>query len=185
MKMETRTILIQIVVPTICFILMGIFFIGTPIIIPNNTLFSFTVFGFAAVLFYALLKHLGSRTFVLIGLLFAILALIILEPTTDMLINLRNFNWFVFIGIMIWLISILEKKNWYTRSWIAATWMIGFVCVYALMTILNLYIYQVYRTNEVFTFFFYLKHAAKIGIVLGIGIGIGNIFLRELNSSKK
>jgi hypothetical protein len=181
MTRKMKIMLLNIVIPTLCFVVLGLLFIGGFILQPSNTAFTFTIFGFAAILFYNLITQYAIRSFILNGLLFSLLALGILMPTTNILLNLRNLNWFILIGILAYSISYVEKKNWYKDSkiWVITSWFIGFICAYVTMTILNIYVYQFYQIDERFGLLFYMKQAMKIGGVLGLGIGLGNIVTQE------
>ena len=176
MEPKIKTLLVQIAIPVICYLIFGILFIGMFVIQPSNSLFTFTIYGFAAILFYNLIIHYGIRHFLLLGALFAILMLIIFKPSADIIVDLRNFTWYVVIGVLAYAISYYEKKNWYKQSqvWTASVWFIGFICVYIIMAVLNIYLYRLYHVNERFTVFFYIGQSIKLGGVLGAGIGLGN-----------
>ncbi|MBX3009749.1 MAG: hypothetical protein KF816_17120 [Melioribacteraceae bacterium] len=177
--------LINIIIPTIFFVVLGIFFVGGFIIDPRNTLFTFTIYGFAAVLFYNLIIRYSVLTFILFGLLFSLLALVIFKPTVNIMMNIRNINWFILIGIMAYIISRLKKRGYYKDSIVKVivSWFIGFIVVYVTMTVLNIYIYQFYQVDERIGLLFYLKQAIKLGSILGIGIGFGIIVAQSLNNS--
>ncbi|MFA7290390.1 MAG: hypothetical protein WC055_16060, partial [Melioribacteraceae bacterium] len=64
-----------------------------------------------------------------------------------------------------------------------ASWFIGFICVYVIMAILNIYIYQFYQVDGRFGLLFYIKQAIKIGGLLGLGIGLGNIVTQEFSKT--
>ena len=73
MERKIKVMLLNVAVPTFCFILLGALLIGGFILQPNNTLFTFTIFGFAAILFYNLLIQYGIKSFILLGLLYTLL----------------------------------------------------------------------------------------------------------------
>ncbi|MFZ0453885.1 MAG: hypothetical protein WCE54_06800 [Ignavibacteriaceae bacterium] len=177
MKINIKDILIQIGIETLCFIIIGILLLGYFVIIPNNTGFSYTIFGFSAIIFYQLLVNSNIKSYVLLGMLFSIFIIIILKTNNNVLVFIRNLCWFLFIGVMIYYLSYIGKKNWFrtTKLWIIVSWFIGFVSVYILMTLMNIYIFEFYKTNHQLTTYFYLKQAFKIGGILGIGIGFGNL----------
>ena len=183
MEYKIKTVLLNIAVPTFCYILLGALLIGWFILQPNNTLFTFTIFGFAAVLFYNLIIHYDIKSFILLGLLFTLLVLISFMHATNIIKNIRNINWFILIGVLAFSISYLEKKKWYkdSKAWVISSWFFGFICVYLLMAVLNIYVYQFMHIDERFGLLFYAKQSIKIGGVLGFGIGLGN-FLTQLLS---
>lgn len=180
-----KLIFIKIAIPTMCFIVLGILFLGIYILQPNNTAFFFTIYGFAAVLFYYLVIHYGNRIFVLLGLLFSLIILVILKPTTNIIINIRNINWFILIGVMVFIISHYEKRGYYKNSngRVIISWLIGFICVYVTMTLMNIYVYQFYQLDERFGLFYYMKQAIKISCVLGVGIGLGNVITQSFGNN--
>ncbi len=177
MQQNIKSIIVNAGIEIIVFILIGILALGSNIIVPNNTGFSFTIFGFAAVVFYYLLTGSGLKNFITLGTLLALLLVIIFKTSDDVLVLIRDFFWFPFIGAMVFVISLLEKKVWFnsTKLWIAAVWFLGFAAVYIIMGLLNIYIFGLYRISARINLFFYLSHAVKIGGVLGIGIGLGKI----------
>jgi len=83
------------------------------------------------------------------------------------------------------ILKFMEKKKWYRDSkvWIISSWFLGFICVYLLMTVLNIYIYQFYPIDERFGLLFYAKQSIKIGGVLGFGIGLGNFIVQLLSKT--
>lgn len=170
---------IQIGIETICFIVAGILLIGFYIIDPHNTLFSFTIFGFSAVLFYQILVNSDTRNFILWGILISLITTILFKPNYyyHIVIYVENFCWFVCIGLVVYFLAFIGKKGWYKESklWILTSWFIGFIVIYVVMTIMNIYVFDLYKTNHQITVFFYLPLAIKIGGTLGLGIGLGNL----------
>lgn len=177
MQQNIKNILVKAGIEILVFILIGILTLGSNVIVPNNTGFSFTIFGFAAVVFYYLLTGSSLKNFITLGTLLALLLVIIFKTSDEALVLIRNFCWFPFIGLMVYYISLLEKKAWFKLSklWIAAVWFLGFAAVYIVMALLNIYIFRFYGISARVNLFFYLSHAVKIGGVLGIGIGLGKL----------
>ncbi len=182
MKNKTSSMILQLLLPTLVFIILGLVVLGDFVLQPNNTLFTFTIFGFSAVLFYYLIVEYNIRTFVLIGLLFTILMLAIFLQTPNILINIRNLNWFFLIGVLSYLISKIKKTNWYLDSkiWVSISWFLGFIVIYLIMLLLNIYVYQFYNVDERFTFSFYIQQALKIGGVLGVGLCWGFLLTQSI-----
>ena len=185
MERKIKIMLFNVAIPTLCFILLGLLLIGVFILQPTVTLFTFTIFGFAAILFYNLIILYGVRSFILFGILYTLLVLAIYMQSTNILINIRNINWFILIGVLAFSISYFEKKSWYKNSkiWVITSWFLGFICVYLLMAVLNIYIYQFYHIDERFGFLFYAGQAIKIGGILGFGIGLGNLITQSFSKT--
>jgi hypothetical protein len=94
--------------------------------------------------------------------------------------------WFILIGLLADYHALAEKKEWYlnSKAWSIIIWLAGFVCVYAVMTFLNIFIYHYYSINEQATIWLYLKQIIKIGGVLGFGIGLGQFISGYLFKEK-
>lgn len=173
-------IITQFLFPLVSFVALGLVFVGDYVIDPNNTLFTFTIFGFSAILFYNLIFYKGFKIFLLISILFTILFLVTLLPTSDLIRNLRNITWFISIGVLTFIISQIENKTWYKSSkvWIVASWFVGFVLVYIIMALQNIYIYHFYILDANYNLFFYISQSIKLGGLLGFGIGLGLLISR-------
>lgn len=177
MKTNMKDLLIQIGIETVFFIIIGILFIGYFVIVPNNTGFSYTIFGFSAIIFYQLLINSNLKSYIFLGLLISLFLILVFKTNNHVLVFIRNLCWFLWIGIMIYILVFIGKKNWFgtTKLWIIVSWFLGFVSVYILMTLMNIYVFDFYKTDQRVTVYFYLKEAFKIGGILGIGIGLGNL----------
>jgi hypothetical protein len=186
MNPDIRNTFLQIIIPIVCFILLGILAFGTYIIIPNNTGFYFTIFGITAILFYTFRKRNSIKNYILISAFFSILMIIIFLRSSHLLVLSRNFLWFILIGLLAHYIIILEKKPKYSYSklWIIVFWLLGFLAIYAVMTFLNIFVYRYYPLIEPMNIWLYLKQVIKIGGVLGFGIGIGQFITRLLPKEK-
>jgi hypothetical protein len=186
MNTEFRNTFLSIIIPVLCFILLGIIVFGVYTIIPNNSGFYYTVFGVTAVLFYAYRKRAGTQDYILLGALFSVLMIILFMRSSHPLVLSRNFLWFILIGLLAHYIVILEKmpKYRYSKLWTIIFWLFGFIVVYAIMTFLNIFVYRYYPLIEPMTIWLYLKQVIKIGGVLGFGIGIGQFITRLLLKEK-
>lgn len=165
----------QFLFPLVFSELLGFAFIGDYIFYPNNTLFTFTVFGFSAILFYNLLSLKNLRDFILISILYTFLVIAILFSNSDLLKILKNISWFISIGILSFIISRIEHKSWYknNNAWLIVSWFLGFVLVYIFMTLQNIYVYQFYPLDANYDLLYYIKQSIKIGSLIGLGIGFG------------
>jgi hypothetical protein len=187
MKTNMKEILIQVGVETMSFIVIGILFIGHFVIVPNNTGFSYTVFGFSAIIFYQLLINGNLKSYILLSMLISLFMVIIFKTNNNITAFIRNLCWFLYIGIMIYCLVFIGKKNWFrtTKLWILVSWFLGFASVYILMTLMNIFIFDFYKTDQQVTVFFYLREALKTGGILGLGIGIGNLISLLFINEKK
>ena len=116
MKINIKDILIQSGIEIICFIIVGILLLGFYVIVPNNTGFSYTIFGLSAIIFYQLLTNTNKKNYILLGLLFSIIMVIMFKTNNHILVFVRNLCWFLFIGIMIYYLKFIEKKEWYRTT---------------------------------------------------------------------
>ncbi len=186
MQQNIKNILVKSGIEILCFVLIGIAAIGGAVINTNSTGFSYTIFGFAAIVFYYLLTESGIKNFLTLGTLLALLLVIIFKTDDNVLVLIRNFCWFPIIGMMVYYISLLEKKDWFKASklWISAAWFLGFITVYIFMGILNIAVFSTYMITARINLFFYLSQAVKLGGVLGFGIGLGKLIEKNLTGRK-
>jgi len=61
------TMILNVAIQTLCYIVIGLLFIGSIILYPKNTAFTFTIFGFTAILLYNLANYNGSKKFLIRG----------------------------------------------------------------------------------------------------------------------
>lgn len=187
MKKKNEHIIVHILIQLFFLLIVGVILLGPSVIIPSNTFFAFSLYGFSAVIFYYLIVNHGLRIFLLLGTLLSIILIAVFKPSTDISVLMRNFLWYFLIGLLVIFINKLVKNK--SRVFIIASWFAGFAIVYILMTFMNVFIFGLYKTNENITFLFYIRQAIKVGGILGIGIGIGEIvagslFQNDLKTSK-
>jgi len=177
MKEDIRIITVQIAVQIVCFLILGILLFGIYIFEPKYTAFSFTIYGITAVLFYNYCRLNSKKSFILLAALYSILMIVIFQRSSNILRLGRNVCWFILIGLLTYYLTLFEKKEWYYKSkaWIISSWLFGFIIVYIIMSILNIFVFGFYPVDERFTFLLYLKQSVKIGGTLGIGIGLGKL----------
>jgi hypothetical protein len=103
--------------------------------------------------------------------------IVIFHRSSNILRLGRNISWFILIGLFTYYLTVIEKKEWFriSKAWIISSWLFGFIIVYIIMSILNIFVFGFYPVDERFTFLFYLKQSVKIGGTLGIGIGLGKL----------
>jgi hypothetical protein len=185
MNTGTRNTILRIAITIVCSILLGLLVFGKYILIPNNTGFYYTIYGISAILFYYYRIKSSTKNYILLGTLYSILMIIIFQRSSHLLVLSRNFCWFLLIGLLSNYHAMAEKEEWYVKSkaWIITIWLAGFICVYAVMTFLNIFVYSYYPLNDRMTILLYFKQIVKIGGVLGFGIGLGQFlsgyFIRE------
>jgi hypothetical protein len=172
-----KLIIGQIVIQVASFIILGILLLGTYILDPNNSIFSFTIYGVSAILFYHYCRRYNLINFILIAALYSLLIIIAFQKTSHIVKLGRNISWFILIGLLTYSLTVIEKQEWYLKSkaWIISYWLFGFILVYIVMTILNIYVFGFYLVDEKYTFWLFLKQSVKIGGILGLGIGLGSL----------
>ena len=177
MKDDYKNLIGQISVPIVCFLIMGIILYGFYIFNPKFSAFSNIIYGLSAILFYNYCRLTGRKNFILLSALYSIIMIIIFQRTTHVLRFGRNLCWFILIGILAYIITDIEKKEWFLKSkaWIISSWLFGFIIVYIVMSILNIFVLGFYPMDVQFTFLLYLKQSVKIGGTLGFGIGLGHL----------
>ena len=177
MKDDIKIIIGQISIQIACFIIIGLLLIGIYIVKPNNTIFSFTIYGISAILFYRYCRRTNLKNFILLATLYSILMIVVFQRSYHILRLGRNICWFLLIGLLSYYFTIIEKKEWYlkSKSWIVSYWLFGFIIVYVVMSFLNIYVFGFYPVDERYTVLLYMKQSVKIGGTLGIGIGLGSL----------
>ena len=177
MKDDIKLIIGQNSIQIASFIIIGTLLIGVYIFQPNNSIFSFTVYGVSAILFYHYCRRTNLINYILLSALYSILMIIIFQRSYHFLRLGRNISWFILIGLLSYYLTIIEKNEWYIKSkaWIVSYWLFGFIIVYVVMTFLNIYVFGFYPVDERFTVILYLRQSVKIGGTLGIGIGLGSL----------
>ncbi len=167
--------LIFVSLEILCFITLGSLLIGGIIFDPNNTIFSFTIFGTTAVILFNLLEFRNIRDFILLGILISIFILIFGFKNQNSISLIRNISWFIFIGIFVFYTWKIIKAPYFQNFKIGSIfiWIICFITIYFIMTLLNIYLFKTYSIIEGYGTFFYLRQAFKISSLLGLGIGIG------------
>jgi hypothetical protein len=185
MKTDAKALLTQIGIQAACLLIIGVLVFGKNIFVPSITSFSYTIYGLAAILFYNYCLRNNTRNYILLCLIYSILMIIIFQKSTHILRLVRNLCWYLFIALLSYYLTIIEQKEWYLRSkaWIVSSRLFGFIGLYLIMIILNIFVFGFYPLYDHITFWVYLKQAVKIGGTLGIGIGagifIGDWFFRE------
>lgn len=178
-KMEPviKSIIGQISVQIACFIIMGILLFGIYILEPNTTAFSFTIYGVSAVLFYNYCRRANLFHFILLALLYSILIIIFYQRSSHLIRLSRNISWFILIAFFSYYLTVIEKKDWYLKSkaWLMSSWLFGFIMIYVVMTLLNIFVFGFYPMDSQFTLSLYLKQSVKIGGTLGLGLGLGSL----------
>ncbi|HEX2869416.1 MAG TPA: hypothetical protein VHO03_20400 [Ignavibacteriales bacterium] len=178
---------LKIFVHIFVFLVVGIILLGSAVASPSNSLFSFSMYGLSAVIFYYLLVNKGLKEFILGGAFAVFIINVLLKPNLELLVYTRNILWYILIGILTFIIYKKEKDK--PALYTAASWFGGFILVYLIMAFMNMYVFSFYRLNGNSTVLFYIMQSVKIGGVLGLGIGFGKIladFLmrNDLSSAK-
>ena len=186
MKEELRNHLTQACIEIIIFVLLGLLLLGYPVINPKSTGFTFTIFGFSAVVLYHLRFYDNKKNFVLLGTLFSFFMVIVFKTNNNFLVLVRNLFWFICIGILVNYLVAFEGQEWFTASklWKTASWFVGFIAVYILMSFVNIYIFGFYKLAGHINITFYLRQSVKLGGVLGLGLGLGSTVSTALIKKK-
>ena len=186
MKDDIKLIIRRISIQIACFIIIGLLLIGVYIVKPDNTIFSFTIYGVSAILFYHYCRRTNLINFILLSALYSILMIVVFQRSYHILRLGRNICWFILIGLLSYYFTIIKKKERYLKSkaWIVSYWLFGFIILYVVMSFLNIYMFGFYPVDERYTFWLYLKQSVKIGGTLGIGIGIGGLICTYIFKEK-
>lgn len=164
-------------VQAVIFILLGIAALGIYVVESSNTLFTYTLFGAAAIIFDAVFKLRNLRDFIFISAFIAIFLIVVFIPSNDIKDILRNLIWFVLVGAFVYLYNTQRLKiRWgRTKPGIVAFYVLGFLLIYILMTLMSYFIFNTYVLSGSASIGYYILQAVKIGGILGFGLGIGRI----------
>ncbi|MCU7499706.1 MAG: hypothetical protein HF300_16270 [Ignavibacteria bacterium] len=187
--MENRNgqLALKIFIQVFVFLVIGIILLGSVVVRPSNSLFTFTLYGFSAVIFYYLMVNKGLKGLIIGGLFLVFILNVLFSQHFEILHFVRNLLWYILIGIMAFFISRNEKDK--PALYIVASWFAGFILVYIIMILTNIYVFSFYKLNEYTSVMFYILQAVKIGGVLGAGVGLGKIladflFQEKLDTAK-
>jgi hypothetical protein len=119
-----------------------------------------------------------------IGIIIALFFMLSWFDRDSFMIIFRNAFWFVLIGAAVYysrsLISISHLKS--LKIGPILLWMVAFILVYAIMAILDVYVFDTYVTLRNQDLLFYLKQALKVGGLLGFGIGAGYQIMKYIDT---
>jgi len=180
MNQLVKDSIINIAIELVCFVALGFLLVSSQVINPSNTIFSFTIFGFTAVILFNLLEAQNKRAFVYAALGFILLFLILWFKDETMSLLIRNTLWFLFISGFTFISWNIMQRDDIRKSYIfpVFVWIVSFAFVYILMTLINIYVFSFYHLKESITVTFYLLQAIKISSIIGGGIGIGTIIVK-------
>ena len=180
MNQLVKDSIINIAIELVCFVALGFLLVSSQVINPSNTIFSFTIFGFTAVILFNLLESQNNRAFVYAALGFILLFLILWFKDETMSLLIRNTLWFLFISGLTFISWNIMQRDDIRKSYIfpVFVWIVSFAFVYIFMTLINIYVFSFYHLNESITVTFYLLQAIKIGSILGGGFVIGTIIVK-------
>ncbi|MGE5438714.1 MAG: hypothetical protein ACM3UR_02595 [Bacteroidota bacterium] len=173
--MENRNgqLALKIFIQVFAFLVIGILLLGSAVANPSTTLFTYSMYGFSAVIFYHLLVNKGIKGLITGGLFLVFMLNVLFSQHFEILHFVRNLLWYILIGIMAFFISRNEKDK--PALYIVASWFAGFILVYIIMILTNIYVFSFYKLNEDTSVLFYILQGVKIGGVLGAGVGLGKI----------
>jgi hypothetical protein len=175
------------IIQAIIFILLGIAVLGIYVLESGNTLFTYTLFGIAAILFEIIFKLRNLRDFIFICAFIAIFIIVVFLPSNDFQIVLRNFLWFLLIGVFVYANNKfrLRVKWGRTKSGIVAFYLLGILAVYIIGTLINVFVFGSFALISVSNLWYYLSNAIKTGGVLGFGLGLGKIITIKPTAKNK
>jgi hypothetical protein len=178
MKDDIKLIIGQISIQIASLFILGSFLFGIYIFEPKYFSFPYTIYGISAILFYKYCRWTTLKNFILLGLLYSILMIVVFQRSYHMLKLDRNIIWFILIGLLSYYLTVIEKKGWYLKSkaWIVSYWLFGFIIIYIVMSFLNIYVFDFWPIiKDRYPVWLWLKQSVKIGGTLGISIGLGSL----------
>jgi hypothetical protein len=178
MKDDIKLIIGQISIQIASLFILGSFLFGIYIFEPKYFSFPYTIYGISAILFYNYCRWTTLKNFILLGLLYSILMIVVFQRSYHMLKLDRNIIWFILIGLLSYYLTVIEKKGWYLKSkaWIVSYWLFGFIIIYVVMSFLNIYVFDFWPIiKDRYPVWLWLKQSVKIGGTLGISIGLGSL----------
>ena len=187
MKDDIKLIIGQISIQIACLFILGAFLFGIYIFEPKYLSFPYTIYGISAILFYNYCRWTSLKNFILLGLLYSILMIVVFQRSYHILKLGRNIILFILIGLLSYYLTVIEKKEWYLKSkaWIISYWLFGFIIIYVVMSFLNIYVFDFWPIiKDRYPVWLWLKQSVKIGGTLGIGIGIGGLICTYIFKEK-
>jgi len=178
MKTDIKLIIGQISIQIASLFIKGAFLFGIYIFEPKYFSFSYTIYGISAILLYNYCRLTTLKNFILLGLLYSILMIVVFQRSYNISKLGRNIIWFILIGLLSYYLTVIEKKEWYLKSkaWIVSYWLFGFIIIYVIMSFLNIYVFDFWPIiKDRYPVWLWLKQSVKIGGTLGIGIGLGSL----------
>ena len=178
MKDDIKLIIGQISIQIASLFILGAFLFGIYIFEPKYLSFPYTIYGISAILFYNYCRMSSLKNFILLGLLYSILMIVVFQRSYNMFKLGRNIIWFILIGLLSYYLTVIEKKEWYLKSkaWIVSYWLFGFIIIYVVMSFLNIYVFDFWPIiKDRYPVWLWLKLSVKIGGTLGISIGLGSL----------
>jgi hypothetical protein len=184
-KDKFKDVTLQILFKIVCLAFVGLLLIGSSIFRSSSTEFAYILYGVSAIFFSHFIKKWGVTDFLLFGSVYSLLLVITLMPSQNMLALFGNISWFIFIGALVILISLIEKKYKFESKLsyflTFAYWLIGFIIVYLIMTLLNIYAFGLSPIDEFSSLAVYLLNNLKAGAIIGLGVGLGMSFRVSYN----
>jgi len=167
-----------------CLFTIGYFVLGSPIFDINSTGFTFIIFGVVAIILFNLFEFQKIWDFFYIGIFVSFILIMTWFNHSSAKIIIRNSFWFISIGLFMFItwkiLTTTSFKN--LRFGSIFIWIFSFICIYFLMTLLNIYIFGYYKIAHNVTLLSYLSQAFKIGSILGFSIGLGYELAKFLNT---
>jgi hypothetical protein len=182
--------LIFFVTVAFCYALTGLLLVGPGLFEMESTARYQLIFCLTAIVLITILRYWRISDFIYIGLLLSMFIVFVWSRNDTLSIIIRNFLWFITIGIFTFLsYRILATANLNKLLIIKLlVWVVAFNLIFFIMMMGNIFVFDFYRINSELTFVFYLKHALRFGTIYGLGIGLGYILAEfitgKLESSK-
>ncbi|MFZ5515374.1 MAG: hypothetical protein ACOY90_01970 [Candidatus Zhuqueibacterota bacterium] len=144
-----------------CLLTIGYFVLGYPIFDTNSTGFTFKIFGLTAIILFNLLEFRKIRDFFYIGILISFILILTWFNHSSAKIVIRNSFWFIAIGLFMFITwKILNTRLFKNLKFGSIfIWIFSFICIYFLMTLLNIYIFGYYKITHNVSILSYLSQA--------------------------
>jgi hypothetical protein len=159
----------------ICVTILGYLLVGPQIFVPGHPLFSYTVIAITMIGLFAILRHRPPAELYYLALFVTVILALSWFRSSSIPLTLRGIARFgVIVGTVLAVGATLKHSSVQKFRFAAIpVWLVLGIAFYIVMILMDFYLFQFYPPEETGRVGEYLLDAAKLGALLGGGIGVG------------